>query len=87
MRPRRRPSSGNLARFVGVGAGTFKMPIKFNVFGGVVFIRERVPRTLNEGDAATTSELEADLRPRWVRKFMFGIDLPVGQIKDAIKSN
>jgi Putative Ig domain len=73
--------------FVGVGAGVFKMPIKFNVFGGVVFNRERVPATLGEGSTATTSQLEADLRTRWVRKFMFGINLPVSQIKDAIKSN
>jgi hypothetical protein len=71
--------------FVGVGTGVYKMPIKFNIFAGVVFIRERVPRTLSEGQAATTTQLEADLHTRWVRKFMFGINLPVSQIKDAIK--
>ena len=71
--------------FLGVGTGVFKTPIKFNIFAGVVFQRERVPRTLAEGDIATTGQLEADLRTRWVRKFMFGINLPVGQIKDAIK--
>jgi hypothetical protein len=72
--------------FVGVGTGLFKMPIKFNLFAGIVFIRERVPRTLGEGAAATTGQLEADLHTRWVRKAMFGINLPVSQIKDAIKS-
>jgi hypothetical protein len=71
--------------FVGVGTGLFKAPLKFNIFAGVVFIRERVPRTLAEGDIATTGQLEGDLHPRWVRKFMFGINLPVSQIKDAIK--
>lgn len=71
--------------FVGVGSGVFKTPIKFNFFAGIVFIRERVPGALGEGSAATTGQLEADLRTRWVRKGMFGISLPVGQIKDAIK--
>ena len=71
--------------FAGVGTGLHKMPIKFNIFAGIVFNRERVPRTLGEGSAATTGQLEADLRTRWVRKFMFGINLPVSQIKDAIK--
>ena len=73
--------------FAGIGTGVYKSPIKFNIFAGIVFIRERVPRTLNEGDVATPSELESDLRPRWVRKFMFGINIPIRQIKDAIKTN
>lgn len=71
--------------FAGIGTGIFKSPIKFNIFAGVVFLRERVPRTLSEGDAATPSQLESDLHPRWVRKFMFGINIPIRQIKDAIK--
>jgi hypothetical protein len=71
--------------FLGLGTGIFKTPVKFNIFGGIVFIRERVPRTLAEGDPATAQQLEGDLRTRWVRKFMFGINLPVSQIKDAIK--
>ena len=71
--------------FVGIGSGVFKSPIKFNFFAGIVFIRERVPTTLGEGSAATTGQLEADLRTRWVRKGMFGISLPISQIKDAIK--
>lgn len=71
--------------FVGLGTGVFKSPIKFNIFAGMVFLRQRVPRTLAEGDTATAADLDADLRTRWVRKFMFGINLPVSQIKDAIK--
>src|SRR3982751_1478715 len=55
--------------FLGLGTGIFKAPLKFNIFGGIVFIRERVPRTLAEGDTATTGQLEGDLRTRWVRKF------------------
>jgi len=71
--------------FVGIGTGVFKSPIKFNVFAGVTFHRERVPRTLGEGAIATPGQLEADLRTRWVRKFTWGINFPIGQIKDALK--
>lgn len=71
--------------FAGIGLGVYKMPIKFNVFAGVTFNRERVPRTLQEGQSATPAQLEADLHTRWVRKFTFGINFPISQIKDAIK--
>ena len=73
--------------FAGIGTGVYKSPIKFNIFAGIVFLRERVPRTLSEGDVATPSQLESDLHARWVRKFMFGINVPIRQIKDAIKAN
>lgn len=72
---------------IGIGTGIFKAPIKFNIFAGMVFIRERVPRNLNQGETATPAELEADLRTRWVRKFMFGINFPISQIKDALKGD
>jgi|SRR5687768_6614524 len=71
--------------FAGIGTGVFKAPIKFNVFAGVIFHRERVPRTLAEGSIATPGQLDADLRTRWVRKFAWGINIPISQIKDAIK--
>jgi len=71
--------------FAGIGIGVYKAPIKFNVFGGIVFNRELVPSTLTVGSTATPSQLESDLHPRWVRKFLWGINFPVGQIKDAIK--
>jgi hypothetical protein len=71
--------------FAGIGYGVYKTPIKFNLFAGIVFNRDRVPRTLNVGDSATSSQLESDLRTRWVRKFMFGINFPIKQITDAIK--
>jgi hypothetical protein len=71
--------------FAGIGYGVYKSPIKFNLFAGIVFNRERVPRTLNVGSSATSSQLEADLQTRWVRKFMFGINFPIKQITDAIK--
>lgn len=72
--------------FAGIGYGVYKSPIKFNLFAGIVFNRERVPRTLNVGNTATSSQLESDLHTRWVRKFMFGINFPIKQITDAIKS-
>ena len=71
--------------FAGAGIGIYKAPIKFNLFAGVIFNRERVPSTLKEGQVATPSQLDADLKTRWVRKFAFGINFPIGQIKDAIK--
>jgi hypothetical protein len=71
--------------FVGIGAGVYKSPIKFNLFAGVIFNRELVPRTLTTGSTATPSQLDADLHARWVRKFTWGISFPVSQIKDAIK--
>jgi hypothetical protein len=72
--------------FAGLGYGVYKTPIKFNFFAGVVFNREMVPRTLNVGNSATSDQLESDLRARWVRKFMFGVNIPISQIKDAIKN-
>lgn len=69
---------------VGLGFGHYRGPIKFNLFGGIVFNRVREPRTLAAGDAATESELEGDLRSRRVRKFIFGVNFPIRQIKDAL---
>lgn len=71
--------------FAGIGYGIYKTPVKFNIFAGVVFNRERVPRTLAAGNLASSDQLDADLRTRWVRKFMFGINFPLRQIKDALK--
>ncbi len=71
--------------FAGLGYGIYKTPIKFNLFAGVVFNRERVPQTLAVGSPATSDQLDSDLRTRWVRKFMFGINFPISQIKDALK--
>ncbi len=70
---------------VGVGTGMYKGPVKFNIFAGVVFIRERVPTTLSVGQTASQTQLENDLHTRWVRKFTFGINFPVSQITQAIK--
>src|ERR1044072_3736165 len=35
--------------FVGAGTGVFKRPLKFNIFGGIVFIRERLPAPISCG--------------------------------------
>ena len=71
--------------FAGIGYGVYKTPIKFDLFAGVIFNRERVPRTLTTGSTATPSQLDADLQTRWVRKFTWGISFPVSQIEKAIK--
>jgi len=70
----------------GIGTGMYKGPVKFNIFAGVVFIRERVPTALSVGQTASQTQLDNDLHTRWVRKFTFGINFPVSQITSAIKS-
>lgn len=58
---------------------------RVQLFGGIVFNRERVPNTLNEGDPATQNQLENDFRTRYVRKFIWGINMPLRQVKEALK--
>ncbi len=72
--------------FLGLGTGIYKTSIKFNVFAGFIFNRERAPRTFQTGNMATSSQLENDLQTRWVRKFTFGINFPISQIKNALKT-
>jgi hypothetical protein len=69
---------------VGLGFGFYKMALKFNFFGGAVFNRVREPRTLQVGDPASEADLEADFRTRRVTKFIFGINLPIRQFKEAL---
>lgn len=69
---------------VGLGMGFYKTSFKFNVFAGAVFNRVREPRTLAAGQTATPAELEGDLQTRRVTKFIFGFNLPVKQLKDAL---
>lgn len=70
---------------VGLGKGFNIQKLKFDLFVGGVFNRVREPRTLAAGETATQSELESDLRSRRVTKLIFGINLPVGQFKNALK--
>jgi hypothetical protein len=72
--------------FVGLGTGIYRTPIKFNIFAGFIFNRERVPRTFGIGDVATPSQLQNDFQTRWVGKFTFGINFPISQIKNALKT-
>jgi hypothetical protein len=69
---------------VGLGYGIRKYSIKFDFYAGVVFNRVREPRTLGVGDSATEGQLEADLQTRRVRKFIFGVNLPLRQVKEAL---
>jgi hypothetical protein len=61
----------------------FSFPL--SVFGGVVFMRERIPATLTVGQTADTATFNADLHTHWVRKRMFGVELPVLQLISKIK--
>lgn len=51
---------------------------------GIVFNRVREPQTLAAGQTATDAQLQSDLRTRRVRKFIFGFNIPVKQLKDAL---
>jgi len=70
--------------FAGLGMGFYKPKVKFNLFAGVVFNRIREPQTLANGQTASEAQLQSDLQTRWVRKFLFGINLPIKQFKDAL---
>ena len=69
---------------VGLGYGVRKFSLKFDFYAGVVFNRVREPRTLGAGEAATEGQLEADLQTKRVRKFIFGVNLPLRQVKEAL---
>jgi len=69
---------------VGLGYGIRKFSVKFDFYAGVVFNRVREPRTLNTGDPATQGQLEADFQTKRVRKFIFGVNLPLRQVKEAL---
>jgi len=70
---------------VGLGLGVNKKNfLQFDIFAGVVFNRIREPRTLTAGDSATENQLESDFDSKRVRKFVIGINLPVGQFKNAL---
>lgn len=69
---------------VGLGYGIRKFSLKFDFYAGVVFNRVREPRTLAAGEAATEGQLEADLQTKRVRKFVFGVNLPLRQVKEAL---
>jgi hypothetical protein len=56
------------------------------LFVGVAFNKVNDPQTLKANDLASQSKLESDLKTRRERKFVWGINLPVRQVLDAIKS-
>lgn len=72
---------------IGLGYGFHKFSINFDMYAGVVFNRVREPRTLGVGASATEGQLEADFQTRRVRKFIFGVNLPLRQVKDALSGS
>lgn len=72
---------------VAVGTGIYRDLFKINFFAGVAFNKVREPRTLQVGDPATEGQLETDIRTRRQAKFVFGINFPVRQFLQAIKSD
>jgi hypothetical protein len=69
---------------IGLGYGINRFRVNFDFFAGVVFNRVREPRVLRPGDPASQSQLESDLRSRRVGKFIFGINLPIRQVIEAL---
>ena len=69
----------------GMGWGIYKTPLKVNFFAGITFTRVRDPNSLGAGQKATQSQLQSDFREHRVHKFIFGVDFPISQIKDALK--
>ena len=59
---------------------------RFQIFAGVAFNRVRVPQTLQVGDAATDAQLQSDLVAHTDKKFVVGLNLPLRQVLDALKS-
>jgi hypothetical protein len=55
-----------------------------SVFGGVVFMRERYPSTLAVGAAADSATFNNNLTTHWVRKALFGVDLPLTKLVSKI---
>lgn len=56
-------------------------------FGGVVFLREKQPPDLSVvGQSLDPAKFESSLQVHWIRKSMFGIELPVGQLIGKFKS-
>jgi len=68
--------------FVGGGLGLNKVQL----FAGVAFNRVASPQTLTAGTNATQPQLEADLKFKYEPKFVFGLNLPVRQVVDALKA-
>ncbi|HSS21389.1 MAG TPA: hypothetical protein VLL54_15040 [Pyrinomonadaceae bacterium] len=58
-----------------------------NFYVGAVFTEEKKPSTLKEGDSATQSQLDADLRKHYKPKFSFGFNLPVRGILESLKAD
>jgi len=71
--------------FVGLAIGTKKpLPLRVNVFAGIVFNKVFVPTTLATGSTATPAQLNSDLRSHRVQKLLVGIDIPITQFVSAI---
>jgi len=63
----------------------FGVPV--SVFGGIVFLQERIPASLSfVGQNLDQDDFNKILIPHWVKKPMYGVELPLGQLIGKIKS-
>jgi hypothetical protein len=56
------------------------------LFVGVAFNKVNEPQTLKADDPASQSKLESDLKARRENKFVWGINVPIRQVLDALKA-
>lgn len=75
-------SKNPLDRIV-VGGGWGLNKVQF--FAGIGFNKVQSPATLATGDSASQAQLDSDLRSKYEKKFVFGLNLPVRQVLDALK--
>lgn len=68
--------------FFGGGIGINKAQF----FAGLMLNKVQSPMTLASGGKATPSQLRSDLRGHYDKKFLVGLNLPVRQVVDALKT-
>jgi hypothetical protein len=73
----------NVTSWTGLEKKNF--PLRISLVGGVVYIKESVPRTLQVGATATASQLTSDLSSKRVTKPWFGVELSVNALVNKIK--
>jgi hypothetical protein len=62
-----------------------KFPLQMSLVGGVVYMEEHIPRSLQVGSSATAAQLTADLQEKRVTKAWFGVELSVNSLVGKIK--
>lgn len=59
---------------------------RVQVFAGVAFNKIREPQKMMAGQMSTQAKLESDLKTKYQPKFVWGINVPIRQVVDALKA-